>query len=113
IGPLARKVAPMLYELLPQRPTILETEAWIDAGIAPLVAGMLRGITGVRVDYSAWLKRENGVVTEFIPVTPKLSAATPRKIVQAFRQKAPTGSWRKDPLYDEYLRNCRQLNELH
>ena len=113
IGPLARKVAPMLYELLPQRPTILETEAWIDAGIAPLVAGMLHGITGVRVDYSAWLKRENGVVTEFIPVTPKPSAATPRKIVQAFTQKAPTGSWRKDPLYDEYLRNCQQLNELH
>ncbi|WPR63129.1 PEP/pyruvate-binding domain-containing protein [Glutamicibacter protophormiae] len=113
IGPLARKVAPMLYELLPQRPTILETEAWIDAGIAPLVAGMLHGIAGVRVDYSAWLKRENGVVTEFIPITPKPSAATPRKIFRALTQKPPTGSWREDPLYDKYLRDCQELNELH
>lgn len=107
-----RKTAPMLFELLPQRPTILETEAWIDYGINPLVSGMLRGIAGINVDYSTSLVREHGVVTEFIPASPKPTLQTPTRLASALLRKGELGSWRDDDLYARYLQRCSELNAL-
>ncbi|WP_313813423.1 PEP/pyruvate-binding domain-containing protein [Glutamicibacter sp.] len=104
-----RKSAPMLFELLPLRPTILEAEAWIDAGINPLVGGMLNGIIGVKVDYSASLKRVDGVITEFIPASPRPSLRTPRRLLGAFLQQRTAGEWNEDELYERYLQLCADL----
>lgn len=107
-----RKTAPMLFELLPQRPTILETEAWIDRGINPLVSGMLRGIAGVNVDYSTSLIRERGVVTEFIPASPKPTLQTPIRLASALLSKGEQGSWKDDDLYARYLQRCSEIDAL-
>ncbi len=112
LGSVERKVAPMLYELLPQRPTPMEVDAWITPGIAKLVARMMGGIAGVHVDYSASLVREDGIVTEFVPTRPKPTLATPLRIVQALGQRPLTGGWRNDPLYATYLRQCSELDRL-
>ncbi|WP_141360902.1 PEP/pyruvate-binding domain-containing protein [Glutamicibacter uratoxydans] len=107
---LERKTAPMLFELMPLRPTILEAEAWIDSGINPLVRGMLAGITGVQVDYSASLQRVDGVITEFIPASPRPSLQTPGRLLSTLIWKAPEGTWNEDPLYKQYLQQCAELD---
>ena len=111
VGRLRRQYARIEMELLTRRPLPLEVDGWISLVIAPLLNGMWRGIAGVRVDLGAMVLVEDGIVTEAIPLDPKLLPRMPLTILRSLlRTGRNPRDWRRDPRYPGYLRACQELD---
>lgn len=109
-----RTFGAVLVEMMPRRPLPMELTGWILQVLAPLVEGMGYGLAGFQIDFEAMLPADDGVVTEYIPPTPRPTRHVPTHLVRSIRRarQYQPGDWSTDPRHVDYLSEVSELGDL-
>ena len=96
---LQRSVGPVILELLPRRPRPMELTVWTLPAVGSVIEELVRGLFGARLRFADMLPSRDGVVTEFVPPSPRPTWRTPLHVWRTFARttRNPAG-WADDPL---------------
>lgn len=100
---LQRKLAAVVLEMLPVRPYPIDMTTWIPHGPVGWMARLTRFV-GVQDLFDRLLIEEEGVVTRFVPPSPRLTLGILRAPYRLLRRAAhyDPARWREDPRYAEF-----------
>ncbi|WNB85471.1 PEP/pyruvate-binding domain-containing protein [Cellulomonas sp. ATA003] len=104
LGPVQRRVGPVLLELLPRRPLPMELTAWIRPTVATHLERMFAGAAGVALRFDALLPADDDDVQAFVPPSPRPTRRTPVRLWRSLRRARHVrlDDWRSDPRYGRY-----------
>ncbi|WP_017595674.1 PEP/pyruvate-binding domain-containing protein [Nocardiopsis potens] len=111
LDPFQRRIAPTLLDMFQTRPYPLDVTTWT-AGMIGLVEGMAYGLAGMRTPpISAILPEEDGVVTRFVPPSPRPTPATLVRPFQLLARNArfDAARWTGDPRFASFERDLAAL----
>ena len=109
-----RFIGPVLIELLPRRPLPMELTAWIEPVVFTHLEHMLGAMAGVRVESSKTFISCDGVLSEFVPPSPRPTLVTPAKLLRSATRavRHRPSHWRHDPLWPEIVRRGKVLHAI-
>ncbi len=108
-----RQIGPVLYELVPRRPTPMELTAWARRVVTPLVEQLLDALAGMHLDFDDILVDRDSIVTEYVPPSPRPTRRTPPRLVHTLGSaRRDPSRWADDPRRTRYIEVCRELASL-
>ncbi|MBC3194130.1 phosphoenolpyruvate synthase [Pseudonocardia sp. C8] len=111
LDPIQRRVAPILLDMFQGRPYPLDVTTWTGA-LLGMVAEMLHGLAGARFPpVGAVLPERDGVVTRFVPPSPRPTALTPARPFQLYARsrRFDPARWTEDPRFAAFERDLAGL----
>ncbi|MFI0416815.1 PEP/pyruvate-binding domain-containing protein [Spongiactinospora sp. 9N601] len=110
LGPVRRRLAAALLEMLPVRPYPIDMSTWIPHGPAGLMA-RLTEYFGVRGAFEGFIVEEDGVVTRLVPSTPRPTIGVlraPYRLFSLARRYDPA-RWTADPRFGAWRSRAELL----
>ncbi len=93
-----RSAGPVVLELLPRRPRPMELTVWTLPAVGSVIEELVRGLFGARLHFADMLPSRDGVVTEFVPPSPRPTWRTPLHLWRTFaRSTRDPGGWADEP----------------
>ncbi|MET0479796.1 MAG: PEP/pyruvate-binding domain-containing protein [Mycetocola sp.] len=110
LNPIQKRAATVLLDYLSVRPYPLDITTWWRLGPAGLMLTIAKGL-GIRIDEAGLLPEVDGVVTRFVPPSPR---PTPRALTAPIRilwraRRFDPARWRADPRYAQFDTAVRML----
>ena len=107
-----RLVGPTLLDMFTERPYPMDVSSWTGALLGH-VRAMAGGLAGMHFPPLAdILTEEDGIVTAFVPPSPRPTRATPRRIASTLRRsrRFAAGRLTADPRFAEFERRLAELS---
>ncbi|HZM83961.1 MAG TPA: PEP/pyruvate-binding domain-containing protein [Candidatus Limnocylindrales bacterium] len=113
LSAMRRRLASILVEYLPVRPYPMDMSTWVPYGPAGLMAEVI-GHFGLHGAFTDYLPEKDGVVTAFVPPSPRPTWAVlraPWRIASLARRFDPA-HWTDDPRFIDFLSGVRAAESV-
>ncbi|MQA81219.1 MAG: phosphoenolpyruvate synthase [Streptosporangiales bacterium] len=105
LGPLRRRIAPVLLDYVTSRPYPIDMTTWVPYGPVGMMEDVLRDV-GLRQSFADMLPETDGVVDRFVPPVPR---PAPRLLTAPFRmlrkaRRFDPARWTDDPRFTDLCR---------